>query len=501
MIAATPRGPQFFSRIDGGPPVLHVPGGTAQDAAEGAGDDAGGRPGGSAYGPDVSYGDGGAGYGIVNLAPRPLAAGTHTVEIDVKDVDGGGARWSPPLRSAFVLTGFVLDRGARAVPPPAAAPRRMLLLGDSITEGVRDAGPQLNPAGADATLDYSWLTGRAFGADFRQVGFGGQGIVNRGDGGVPPAPVTLRYNYRHSPAGAGPSPQVVVVNEGTNDHVSSARFEPAYLSYLRQIRAAWPGAWILAMRPFDGLHAADIGTAVRADHDPRTRYVDTRGWLRADEFTDGLHPSAAGHLNVARRLEPVIARVTGWRFSPTPAAACQLLPVRQAGTAVQVPGAATAAAPAGSRPMVQAAMTPRTATWAGRYGGEPILAAAPATGAGRGTAAGPGGWRKLRVDFGRPIPLPAAARDLFLYVSVPPWAARSYAVRLTISSGRASRTVAVPGIPVFPGFLPWARVHIGLGGWRGPLTGLTVEVRGDAVPQGSLPFVLTGLGWTNQPDG
>ena len=106
-----------------------------------------------------------------------------------------------------------------------------------------------------------------------------------------------------------------------------------------------------------------------------------------------------------------------------------------------------------------------------------------------------------RVRFSQPIPLPSAARDLFLYVSVPDWAARSYQVRLTISGRGATRAVTAPGIPVFPGFLPWARIHIGLGGWHGPLTGLTVEVRGEGTRRGSLPFLLTGAGWTNQPDG
>jgi hypothetical protein len=296
---------------------------------------------------------------------------------------------------------------------------------------------------------------------------------------------------------------VVVVNQGTNDHVRSARFEPAYRRYLRQIRASWPGAWILALRPFDGMHAGDIAAAVRADADPRTRYVDTAGWLRPDEFTDGLHPSFAGHQNAAGRLEPVIAHVTGWPFTQTPAAASQLLAVGHAGTSVDVAGARAAVQTTGNRPSgasAASAATAGTASWARRYGGEPVLAAAPPNGSGSGTGA-PAGWRKLRVEFGRPIPLPAVARDLFVYLSVPPWAAKAYDVRLTISDGRSARTAAVGGIPVFPGFLPWARVHIRLGGWHGPLTGLTVAVRGDGLPRGRLPFLLTGLGWSDQQDG
>ena len=105
------------------------------------------------------------------------------------------------------------------------------------------------------------------------------------------------------------------------------------------------------------------------------------------------------------------------------------------------------------------------------------------------------------MRFGHPVRLPAAARDLFAYVSVPGWAAKSYEVRLTISGPQAGRTVTVPDIPAFSGFLPWDRVHIGLGGWHGPLTGLTVEVRRRGARRGSLPFLLDDIGWTNQPGG
>ena len=500
VIAATARGAQFFSRVDNGPAVLHVPGGPGTARA------AGGR----GYGPGSSYAMQGTGYGLVNLTPRPLASGFHTVEIDVKDVDGGGDRWSPPLTSAFDLTGFLLDRGARAVPLPAAQARPMLFLGDSITEGIRASGPQIGPEGTDATEDYAWLTGRAFGADFSQVGFGGQGIFKDGDGGVPPAAATLRYNYLGSPAGRGSVPQVVVVNEGTNDsRVRSARFRPAYLSYLRRIRSAWPGALIVALRPFDGTHAADIAAAVKALDDPRTVYSDTAGWIRPDELTDGLHPSFIGHLTVARRLETVIARLTGWRYTPTPAAVCQWLPIARAGATVAVAGSqpqpvaavraldGTAAAGAVSP---AAPVSQEKRGWAPAYGGQPILAAAPAAGAAAGPVSGRRGWREVRMGFRHPVPVPAAARDLFVYVSVPEWAAKWYEVRLTVSGGRSARTVTDSAIPV-AGFVPWARIHVGLGGWRGPLAGLTVEVRGDGPAGGNLPFLVSSIGWTNQPDG
>jgi hypothetical protein len=52
--------------------------------------------------------------------------------------------------------------------------------------------------------------------------------------------------------------------------------------------------------------------------------VDTTGWLdRHDtaDYTDTVHPTVAGHLKVAQRLVPEIARVTGLPVVSTPVTA------------------------------------------------------------------------------------------------------------------------------------------------------------------------------------
>src|SRR4051794_31294924 len=252
----------------------------------------------------------------LDLTPRGLAGrGVHTLQIAVKDVDERANRWNPPLQSGLLLTGFRLDRGARTVPPPAPSSRRIEFLGDSITQGVRALGPEIGVTGSDATKDYAWLTGRALRANFRQVGFGAQGILRPGGGQVPRAAEALRFNFAGSPIDPSYVPQAVVVNQGTNDALNAVdpvAFQAAYLDYLRRIRATWPTAWIFAMRPLGGYLAREIAAAVTAAADSRIVYVDTTGWLTATDYQDGLHPTYAGHLQVARRLVPLVAARLGW---------------------------------------------------------------------------------------------------------------------------------------------------------------------------------------------
>ena len=249
---------------------------------------------------------------IINFTPVPLKAARHRLEIDVKDVDERINRWNPPLESALVFQGLVVDRTARTLPVPEPGTLRMEFYGDSITQGVALLSRTIGPEGSDGTKDYAFLTAMAFGSIHNQIGFGRQGIIRDGNGNVPPAPQSFGWNFRDSPADRSFVPEVVAVNQGTNDQsYPSERFKPAYQAYIEQIRTAYPGAAIFCVRTFGGFHEADIKAAVEAIHDPRIFYVDTTGWLDKSDYTDGVHPTAAGHVKVARKLVEQISARTG----------------------------------------------------------------------------------------------------------------------------------------------------------------------------------------------
>jgi lysophospholipase L1-like esterase len=260
----------------------------------------------------------------LRLTPAGLSPGAHTVRIDVKDTDQVTNRWLTPLNDAVVVRGLRVH-GGDVLPPPPAAPVRMAFFGDSITEGIRALGDALTPDGADGTRAWANLTARSFGADFAQVGFGKQGVMRDGVGNVPWAPQSFGLNFAGSPADPAFRPGVVVLLQGSNDsQVTDEQFAPAYLDYLREVRGAYPDAWIIAMVPLIGRHLSVIESDVRQLGDPKVVAVDTTGWLdRHDtaDYTDTVHPTVAGHLKVAQRLVPEIARVTGLPVVSSPVTA------------------------------------------------------------------------------------------------------------------------------------------------------------------------------------
>lgn len=405
--------------------------------------------------------------------------GVHTLEITVKDVDERVNRWNPPLRSGLLLTGFRLDPGAHTLPGPQPEDRRIEFLGDSITQGVRALGPELGVTGSDATKDYAWLTGRALRTDFRQVGFGAQGIGRPGGGEVPPAAQALPFDFAGSPVDPTYVPQAVVVNQGTNDALGGmdpAAFQTAYLDYLRHIRAMWPDAWIFAMRPLGGYFAREIAAAAVGD---RVVYVDTTGWLTATDYTDGLHPTYAGHLKIAHRLAPIIAGRLGWPLGEMPNPRVELL---AAGAA---PGFESTTAPGWEAGAYVSTVGVSTT---GPYDGQAALQVTS-------TVAPLGEWRTVSLRDAR-LRLPAGARDLFVYVSPDVAAGTLYDARLTVTQGGRTLTAEVNGLPQL-GFVPWNRLHVNLSG-NVPVTGISVSVRAEGTANsGLLSFQVDDVGWTN----
>ncbi len=241
----------------------------------------------------------------------------HTAEIVVKDVDEYENRWNVPLQTGVVLEKIELAPDAKLIPLQTTAEHRIEFYGDSITQGVMALCAELGTDCADGTKAYPHLVGAAFGADTNQVGFGKQGIIQPGHGNVGTASESFGWNLAGFPA-APFDPGAVVVNFGTNDAAStSAEFTPAYLAYLRKIRAADPQALIVALRPFNGTHADDIKAAVAAAKDRRIVYVDTTGWLGPEDFNGSTHPNVQGHQVAATKLTAVLQRLTGWSTGPS----------------------------------------------------------------------------------------------------------------------------------------------------------------------------------------
>ncbi|MEW2513722.1 SGNH/GDSL hydrolase family protein [Streptomyces sp. NPDC046870] len=187
-----------------------------------------------------------------------------------------------------------------------AAPHvRLLVLGDSIAGGSSQGG-----RGA-----HGWpsLVAGQLGLTLSLDAEGGTGYTTGGrqEGGRP-------YTQRIKQAIAA-KPDVVVV-EGSRNDSSPTRTRAAAVDTLRRLRAGLPHARILVIGPIYALrrpiasHPMDEAVSAAAEklHLPYLSAV-RRGWFTgsAHRFIggDGIHPTNAGHVYLAERIRPEVARL------------------------------------------------------------------------------------------------------------------------------------------------------------------------------------------------
>lgn len=242
-----------------------------------------------------------------------LAKGPHTITLMARGLDEHQSRWTPPLVASITFLGFDIKNGQLMESEEEAKPK-IEFLGDSITEGVLVHGDREGkttwPWKTDGRLAYAAQTAMKLKAHWRQVGFGAQGVTHGGSGAVPSALETFNFVYQDCPRDDW-QPDVVVVNQGTNDGGAAADvFRPAYKKYLALIREAYPKAKIACLRPFGGAQADNIKAEVKARNDAGDKdvvYIDTTDWLGKDDYTDGVHPNVAGGAKAAERLAKELA--------------------------------------------------------------------------------------------------------------------------------------------------------------------------------------------------
>jgi lysophospholipase L1-like esterase len=241
------------------------------------------------------------GTGTINLTPTPLASGTHTVSVaQGKDYD-----------YVFNFQGLVLDAGATTSAPPVATDL-IEWIGDSITAGYTDPQADLN--------DYAWVCSEAMGTEHTQIAYPGVCLVS-GFSGTKPG---MDGQYFKLQSAAYPSSvawdftkytaKLVVINLGTNDSndaVPAATFQSSMTTFLSSVRTKFPDAEIFVIECFKGgIMSAPTIAAINARHaagDGKVIYIDTTNWLTTTDYTDGLHPTVAGHIKVSNLLQPILS--------------------------------------------------------------------------------------------------------------------------------------------------------------------------------------------------
>jgi lysophospholipase L1-like esterase len=229
---------------------------------------------------------------------------------DLRHDGSVSSRWRRAALGLLLVVGLAIGYGsntiAQAAPPP---PYHVVVIGDSFTGGSNEGG-----VGPFSWTEIVWNSLRAQGIDVMPEvsGQGASGYVQRGIAGTLLGEDAARL--------ITPADRVIVffggINDGSQpvDAVSAAAGETfaharnvAPAAKLIVIGPAWvnPPPPILAVRDALRQQAAHVGAV----------WVDpiAEGWLTAPGSIglDGVHPTNAGHQEMADRIEPVIKTALG----------------------------------------------------------------------------------------------------------------------------------------------------------------------------------------------
>jgi hypothetical protein len=238
----------------------------------------------------------------------------HSLEVVVKSTSEWVTRWTPQ-DAAVILTGITLATGA-TLSTPFIPSKNVLIYGDSITEGyhtVNSNGSGANDCdGSDVLIEWSWLQKDLLGCNVGIVGFGGTGLINNGQGGVPPIQTSFNLLWSGQARTFSPAPDMIVINEGTNDLSHSAvTFQANFQIFLTELIAATVTCPIVVMEPFDGAQASAIQAAIAAVGSSRVQYIVTTGFFNTTDSVDAVHPLGVANIGtiapqVAELLRPIL---------------------------------------------------------------------------------------------------------------------------------------------------------------------------------------------------
>lgn len=231
--------------------------------------------------------------------------------------------------------GFQLSEGGKLVALPASE-RRIEVIGDSISAGYGNEAANQNVRFSAETENaceaYGSLAARAFGADYVCIAWSGKKLWP--DNAIPdlydrtlPEKRDSKWDFT-----AGPPPQVVLINLGTNDfgpgNPEEEGWVKAYHVFLDRIRHNYPEARIylaigtMMSDPFSKSKNAltTVRRYITRVVDERAKAGDQRVSLLEFGVQDGgkngfgadWHPSLKTHRLMAEKLIDAIHRDMGW---------------------------------------------------------------------------------------------------------------------------------------------------------------------------------------------
>lgn len=279
------------------------------------------------------------------LSPSVLVTGRgrHVRELASALPDGEHVVTLYRLTEAMVgetqLLGFRLLAGGTLLPPPAPRPRRIEIIGDSISAGYgnesTDPTTSFSPDTQNHYLTYGAIAARKLSADLVTVAWSGKGVsTNRGT----PDPVLMPELWRYAVPQRksrwsfdGPDPDAVLIALGDNDFAAGMQKSPdfagAYARFVDEVRAEYPSALILCCygpllsdeHP-PGLRALStvretLEQVVRdrqAQGDPRIEVLAHAPVTPEEGYGADWHPSLVTHRRMAGTLVERLRQRLGW---------------------------------------------------------------------------------------------------------------------------------------------------------------------------------------------
>lgn len=250
-----------------------------------------------------------------------LAAGEHTLLLH-RETEGQYG--TTELSEVQVVDGELLE-------PPGLPDRVIEIVGDSITCGYGNLGPDQNCPFSFETeshfVSYGAVTARQLGAELSTIAISGHGIIRNYDGGTSDLlPISYERTLTMDSSTSWDfvrEPDVVVVNLGTNDFAKGdpgLAFEDEYFRFLADLRDRHPRAYLLVtLGPM--LNGASLNQAraylQNALESMTSMGDDNVGFLEyATQGTGELgcdwHPNTKKHASMAEALAGELQEKLGW---------------------------------------------------------------------------------------------------------------------------------------------------------------------------------------------
>lgn len=253
-----------------------------------------------------------------------LTSGNHTVEL---------VRRTEANIGEVQFLGFNVTGGS-LLAPPAPSSRRIEFIGDSITCGYGNEGTtqyqSFTTKNENAYLAYGAMTARLLNADPVTVCWSGKGLVQNYGGDLNdlmPAVYSriLPYNTTLAWDTSKWTPQVVVINLGTNDFstgsIEKTAFTAAYNNFLGKIRNQYPNAHIYCavgpMLNWDQLAKCkecitNVVSQKNTSGDSKVHFIEFPAQDGTNGYGEDWHPSVKTHELMANQLAAQIRTDLGW---------------------------------------------------------------------------------------------------------------------------------------------------------------------------------------------